>query len=85
MNETIKRARNTGFLLKESTARARERLLAQPPEHILVVEDEVGIRELICREVQNPVAFSGQELCTRGIRDGSRLSGRGHKFLRRAT
>jgi GntR family transcriptional regulator len=57
VNETIQRARNMGFSLQELTAHVRERLLAQPPDHILVVEDEDGMRELICREVQNQIAF----------------------------
>jgi GntR family transcriptional regulator len=57
VNETIQRARNMGFSLQELTAHVRERLLAQPPDHILVVEDEAGMRELICREVQNQIAF----------------------------
>jgi GntR family transcriptional regulator len=57
VNETIMRAKDMGFSLQELTAHVRERLLAQPPDHILVVEDEAGLRELICREVQNQIAF----------------------------
>ena len=52
INETIQRARDMGYSLQELRARVRERLLAQPADHILVVEEEPGLRNLIRREVR---------------------------------
>lgn len=52
INETIQRAKEMGYSLQELRARVRERLLAQPADHILVVEEELGLRTLIRREVQ---------------------------------
>jgi hypothetical protein len=36
--------------------RVRDRLLAQPPDHILVVEEEAGLRHLIVEEVRAALA-----------------------------
>src|SRR5262249_10307916 len=47
INRTIAMARDNGYSLQELRERVRERLLAQPPDHILVVEQDAGLRELI--------------------------------------
>lgn len=52
INDTILRAKEMGYSLKALTACVRERLAAQPPDHILVVEQELGLREIIQHEVQ---------------------------------
>jgi GntR family transcriptional regulator len=52
IDESIERAREMGFTLQALTQRVRERLLAQPPDHILVVSEEAGLRELIRAEVR---------------------------------
>jgi len=51
INESIRRAKEMGYSLKVLTERVRERLLAEPPDHILVVEQEAGLREIIRKEV----------------------------------
>jgi len=51
INESIQRAKEMGYSLKILTDRVRERLLAEPPDHILVVEQEAGLREIIRKEV----------------------------------
>jgi DNA-binding transcriptional regulator YhcF (GntR family) len=51
INESIQRARNMGFSLQALRLRVRERLLAEPPDHFLVVEQEAGLREIIRREI----------------------------------
>jgi DNA-binding transcriptional regulator YhcF (GntR family) len=55
INESIRRAKDMGYSLQALRASVRERLLAQPPDHILVVEEESGLREVIRREVQERV------------------------------
>lgn len=51
INETIQRAREMGFTLQSLRQRVLERLMAQPPDHFLVVEEEPGLREIIQQEV----------------------------------
>ena len=51
INDCIQRAKENGFSLQALMARVRERLRAQPPDHILVVEDEPGLRAIIAKEV----------------------------------
>lgn len=57
INETIQRASNMGYSLQALRECVRERLLAQPPDHILVVEEEQGLRELIRQELREHVHF----------------------------
>src|SRR5579862_1452814 len=55
INESIQRAKDMGFSLRALTERVRERLLAEPPDHVLVVEEEAGLCEMICREVADAI------------------------------
>lgn len=52
INVTIQAARRLGYSLQALRARVRERLLAQPPDHILVVEQDSGLREIIVTELR---------------------------------
>jgi DNA-binding transcriptional regulator YhcF (GntR family) len=63
INDTIQRARKMGYSLQALREHVSERLAAQPPDHILVVEDEAGLRELIRRELQEQV-HSPVETCS---------------------
>ena len=53
INETIQRARGLGYSLQALRSRVRERLLAEPADHLLVVEREAGLREIIQREMED--------------------------------
>jgi DNA-binding transcriptional regulator YhcF (GntR family) len=44
INATIHLARERGYSLRELRERVKGRLLAQPPDRVLVVEQEVGLR-----------------------------------------
>ena len=57
INESIQRAKQMGYSLRELTERVRERIMAEPADHILVVEEEAGLREIICREVQEKLGW----------------------------
>jgi GntR family transcriptional regulator len=57
INESIQPARDMGYSLQALTERVRERLLAQPPDHILVIEEEAGLREIIRREVSERLGW----------------------------
>jgi GntR family transcriptional regulator len=65
INESILRATEMGYSLQALQDRVRERLLAQPPDHVLIVEDEPGLREIIRLEVLErldwPVESSSRE------------------------
>jgi DNA-binding transcriptional regulator YhcF (GntR family) len=52
-NSVIELARERGYSLRELRHRVRDRLLAQPPDHILVVEEEPGLRHLIMEEIRD--------------------------------
>lgn len=52
INKTITRAREKGYSLQQLRERVRERLLAQAPDHLLVVEQDQELRDLICEELR---------------------------------
>lgn len=57
INETIQRARDMGYTLQALRMRVRERLLDQPPDHLLVVEEEPGLRQIICKELHENLGW----------------------------
>jgi GntR family transcriptional regulator len=63
INETIQRAKGMGYGLQALTKRVRERLQEEAADHILVVEEEAGLRRVICREVKEEVG-AVVESCT---------------------
>jgi DNA-binding transcriptional regulator YhcF (GntR family) len=52
INATIRVAREQGYSLQELRERVRTRLLAEPPDHVLVVENEPGLRRLLQEEIR---------------------------------
>ncbi len=60
INYSIQRARRMGYDLQALRVRVRERLLAEPPDHLLVVEQEPGLREIIRREVAEGLGWAAQ-------------------------
>jgi GntR family transcriptional regulator len=58
INESIHRARQMGYSLQALRQRVRERLMAQPPDHLLVVEEEPGLRKIIEAEIREHVKWS---------------------------
>ena len=65
INESIRRAKEMGYSLQVLTERVRERLLAEAPDHILVVEEEEGLREIIKKEVSERLRWP-VETCSPG-------------------
>jgi hypothetical protein len=55
INATIKAAQNHGYSLEQLRQRVQERLMAQPPDHILVVEEEAGLRQILRTEIKEGV------------------------------
>jgi DNA-binding transcriptional regulator YhcF (GntR family) len=52
INATIKLAREQGYTLQMLRERVRARLLAQPPDRVLVIEEESGLRSLLQEEIR---------------------------------
>jgi DNA-binding transcriptional regulator YhcF (GntR family) len=52
INRTITAAREKGYSLQQLRERVRQRLLVEAPDHILVVEQDRGLRELIQEELR---------------------------------
>jgi GntR family transcriptional regulator len=57
INESIQRARTMGYTLQALRQRVREHLLAQPPDHVLVVEQELGLRKILEAEVRERLGW----------------------------
>jgi DNA-binding transcriptional regulator YhcF (GntR family) len=55
INQTIRRASELGYSLQALRYQALERLCAQPPDHILVVEHEPGLSQVICAEIGSKI------------------------------
>jgi DNA-binding transcriptional regulator YhcF (GntR family) len=51
INGTIRVARQQGYSLQALRERVRSRLLSEPPDHVLVVEDDPGLRCLLQTEI----------------------------------
>lgn len=57
INKTIATARENGFSLQQLRGRVRERLLMEGPDHILVVEADEGLRELMQEELRSALKW----------------------------
>ena len=64
INTLIRVAREQGHSLQSLRERVRERLLAQPPDHILVVEADAGLRRLLREEIRAAINWP-VEVCSR--------------------
>jgi len=64
INTLVRVAREQGHSLQSLRERVRERLLAQPPDHILVVEADAGLRRLLREEIRAAINWP-VEVCSR--------------------
>jgi GntR family transcriptional regulator len=55
INQTIRIARYHGYSLQELSTRVGERLTEQPPDHVLVLSFDAGMRRLLQAEVERAV------------------------------
>jgi DNA-binding transcriptional regulator YhcF (GntR family) len=51
INMTIQAARERGYSLQALRERLRQRMMAEPPDHILVIDQEPGLRRLLKEEI----------------------------------
>jgi DNA-binding transcriptional regulator YhcF (GntR family) len=67
INAVIRVAREGGHSLQALRERVRERLLAQPPDHLLVVEREAGLRRLLEEEVRRVMRWPVRGCCQEAL------------------
>lgn len=60
INAAMRRAREEGYTLKQLRERVKKRLLAQRPDHVLVVEREPGFREIMRQEIRQALGWPAQ-------------------------
>jgi DNA-binding transcriptional regulator YhcF (GntR family) len=63
INQSIRQARELGCSLQELRVKVMERLFEEPPDHILVVEEEPELRQILQSEIRSRVS-RGVETCT---------------------
>jgi DNA-binding transcriptional regulator YhcF (GntR family) len=64
INMTIQAARERGYSLQALGERLRQRMMAEPPDHILVVDQEPGLRCLLREEIQAALGWPVED-CAR--------------------
>src|SRR5262249_7392179 len=64
INTTIRTARLMGYSMQSLRDRVRERLLSQPPDHILIIEQDAGLRDLMREELRASLKWP-VEACSR--------------------
>lgn len=65
IDQTIDLARRSGYSLQQLRERVKERLMAEPPDHILVIEEEEGLRNILMEEIREAAGWP-VEGCSRG-------------------
>lgn len=74
INESIRRAKEMGYSLQALQRRVRERLLAEPPDHVLVVEDEAGLCRIFREEIARKIAWAVEVCSWQELRDEPALA-----------
>src|ERR1700739_4592456 len=68
VNAVIRVARENGYSLQELRDRVRERLLEQPPDHLIVIDEDPGLRRLLYEEISKAVKWPIRECSPEGLR-----------------
>jgi GntR family transcriptional regulator len=63
IDHTIGLALQNGYSLRQLADRLRSRLLEKPPDHLLLVEPEAGLGEIMRQEIHERVGFA-PEICS---------------------
>jgi len=64
INKTIRAARDQGYSMQQLRESVRERLLVEPPDHFLVVEEEAGLRSVMAEEIRASLRWPAED-CSR--------------------
>jgi DNA-binding transcriptional regulator YhcF (GntR family) len=57
INETVRRAREQGYTIQQLAERVRERMIQQPPDRILTLSPDAGLRKLMEVELRAALHF----------------------------
>src|SRR5437867_7118826 len=60
IDAAIRAARHRGYTLQELRKRVRERLLIEPPDHVLIAEPEAGMRRLLQLEISEALHLTAE-------------------------
>ncbi len=66
VHAVVAEARRSGYSLQQLHERIRDRLLAAPPDHLLVLSDDAGMRMLLPRELKHRFAGCRVDVCAPG-------------------
>ena len=64
INATIKTAKEKGYSFQQLRKRVEERLMALPPDHLLVVSEDRGLRLLLREELKEKLSFPVESCST---------------------
>jgi DNA-binding transcriptional regulator YhcF (GntR family) len=64
INATIRTAREKGFTFQQLLQKVQERLTALPPDHLLVVSEDPGMRHLLREELKEKLTFRVESCST---------------------
>ncbi len=64
INATIRTAREKGFTLQHLRQKVQDRLMALPPDHLLVVSKDPGLRHLLREELKEKLTFPVESCST---------------------
>lgn len=70
INQTVRVARDRGYDMQALRQRVRERLMLEPPDHVLVVEREAGLVRILTTELE-PELACGVKGCLPGELEAS--------------
>jgi len=62
IDAAIRAARHRGYTLQELRKRVRERLLIEPPDHVLIAEPEAGMRRLLQLEISEALHLTAEAI-----------------------
>ena len=74
INETIQAAWKHGYTLQQLRQRVRERMLVQPPDHILVLSADAGMRVLYRMELQESLDYAVESCSPKELAESPELA-----------
>jgi DNA-binding transcriptional regulator YhcF (GntR family) len=74
INAAIRSAREMGYSLQALRDRVYRRLLVQPADHILVVEPDAGLREIMRKEIQEALVWRVEACSPNDLKNAPELA-----------
>jgi len=74
INATIKTAKEKGYSFQQLRKKVEERLMALPPDHLLVVSEDRGLRLLLREELKEKLTFPVESCSTEELSENPELT-----------